>query len=148
MSIIGQQTSFKCDLEELIDPTNRTGTAGYRLSLLEATEKKQVPIKPTMCDPSSYDLVIVGGPVWAYTMASALRTYLANNAGKVKNAAFFCTYDFSGNKATLQDMQDLTGKPPIAAFYITTKEVVTGKHLQAVQNFVTALDKGMRAVAT
>ena len=148
MSVIGQQTSFKCDLEELIDPTNRAGTAGYKLSSQEAAEKKQVPIKPTMYDPGSYDLVILGGPVWAYTMASALRTYIAANAGKVKHAAFFCTYDFSGNKTTLQDMQELTGKPPTAAFYTTTKEVVKGKHIQTVQNFVTALDKGMTAVAT
>ena len=148
ISIIGQQTSFKCDLEELIDPTNRAGTAGYKLSYQEAVEKKQAPIKPTMHDPSSYDLVILGSPVWVYTMASALRTYMAKNAGKVKNAAFFCTYDFSGNKTTLQDMQELLGKPPIATFYTTTKEVVKGRHIQTVQNFVAALDQGMRAVAT
>ena len=148
MSTIGQQTSFKCDLEELIDPTNRAGTAGYKLSYQESAEKKKVQIKPTMHDPSSYDLVILGGPVWAYTLASALRTYMVENAGKVKNAAFFCTYDFSGNKTTLQDMQELTGKAPIATFYTTTKEVVKGKHIQTVQNFVTAIDQGMRAVAT
>jgi flavodoxin len=143
MSAIGQQTSFKCDLEELIDPTNRAGTAGYKLSYQEAEKKKEAPIKPTMHDPSSYDLVILGGPVWAYTTASALRTYMVKNAGKVKNAAFFCTYDFSGNKTTLQDMQELAGKPPIATFYTTTKEVVKGKHVQTIQNFVAALDKAM-----
>ncbi len=148
MSTIGQQTSFKCDFEELIDPTNRAGTAGYKLSHQEAAEKKIVPIKPTMYDPSSYDLVILGGPVWAYTVASALRTYMTNNAGRVKNAAFFCTYDYSGNKTTLQDMQELTGNPPIATFYTTTKEVVKGKHILTVQNFVATLDQGMRAVST
>ena len=148
ISMIGQQTSFKCDFEELVDPTNRAGTAGNKLSYQEAIEKKQVPIKPTRYDPSSYDLVILGGPVWAYTMASAVRTYLAKNAGKVKNAAFFCTYDCSGNKTTLQEMQELIGKPPIATFDATTKEVVKGKHIQTVQNFVTALDQGMRAVVT
>lgn len=148
MSTIGQQTSFKCDFEELIDPTNRAGIAGYKLSWQETTEKKHAPIKPTVYDPSSYDLVILGGPVWAYTMASALRTYMAQNAGKLKNAAFFCTYDYSGNMTTLRDMQELTGKPPIATFYATTKEVAKGKHIQTVQNFVAALDRGMRAVAT
>jgi flavodoxin len=148
MSTIGQQTSFKCDLEELIDPTNRAGTAGYKLSYQESTEKKQVPIRPTQHDPSSYDLVILGGPVWAYTVASALRTYMVQNAGKVKNAAFFCTYDFSGNKTTLQDMQELAGKPPIATFYTTTKEVVKGKHITTVQNFVSALDQGMKVSAS
>jgi len=148
ISMIGQQTSFKCDFEELVDPTNRAGTAGNKLSYQEAIEKKQVPIKPTRYDPTSYDLVILGGPVWAYTMASALRTYMAKNAGKVKNAAFFCTYDFSGNKTTLQDMQELTGKPPIATFYTTTKEVVKGKHIQTVQNFVTAMAKGIETAAS
>lgn len=73
---------------------------------------------------------------------------MAKNAGKVKNAAFFCTYDFSGNKTTLQDMQELTGKPPIATFYTTTKEVVKGKHIQTVQNFVTAMAKGMETAAS
>jgi len=73
---------------------------------------------------------------------------MTNNAGKVKNAAFFCTYDYSGNKTTLQDMQELTGSPPIATFYTTTKEVVKGKHIQTVQNFVATLDQGMRAVST
>ncbi len=148
MSTIGQQTSFKCDLEELVDPTNRTGTAGYKLSYQESTEKKQVPIKPPTYDPSSYDLVILGGPVWAYTVASALRTYMVQHAGKVKNAAFFCTYDFSGNKTTLQDMQELAGKPPIATFYTTTKEVVKGKHITTVQNFVASLEKGIKASAS
>jgi hypothetical protein len=81
-------------------------------------------------------------------MACAVRTYVAKNAGNVKNAAFFCTYDYSGNKTTLHDMQELLGKPPIATFYTTTKEVVKGKHIQTVQSFVTALDKRMRAVAT
>jgi len=148
MSTIGQQTSFKCDFEELIDPTNRAGTAGNKLSYQEALEKKQAPIKPTMHDPSLYDLVILGGPVWAYTMACAVRTYMAQNASKVKNAAFFCTYDSSGNKTTLKDMQELMGKPPIATFYTTTKEVAKGKHIQTVQNFVAAVDQGVRAVAT
>lgn len=148
MSTIGQQTSFKCDLEELVDPTNRAGTAGYKLSYQESTEKKEVPIKPTMYDPSSYDIVILGGPVWAYTVASALRTYMVQNAGKVKNAAFFCTYDFSGNKTTLQDMQELAGKPPIATFYTTTKEVVKGKHIPTVQTFVSTLEKGIKTSAS
>ena len=148
MSAIGQQTSFKCDFEELIDLTNRAGTAGNKLSYQEALDKKQAPIKPTRYDPSSYDLVIFGGPVWAYTMACAVRTYMAQNASKVKNAAFFCTYDSSGNKTTLKDMQELMGKPPIATFYTTTKEVAKGKHMKTVQDFVAAVDQGVRAVAT
>jgi hypothetical protein len=148
MHITGQLTSFKCDFEELIDPTNRAGTAGNELSYQEAIQKKQAPIKPTKYDPSSYDLVIFGGPVWAYTVASAVRTYMAQNAGKVKNVAFFCTYDCSGNKTTLHEMQELIGKPPIATFYTTTKDVVKGKHIQTVESFVAALDQGMRAIAT
>jgi len=73
---------------------------------------------------------------------------MVQNAGKVKNAAFFCTYDFSGNKTTLQDMQELAGKPPIATFYTTTKEVVKGKHIPTVQNFVSTLEKGIKTTAS
>jgi hypothetical protein len=45
-------------------------------------------------------------------------------------------------------MQELIGKPPIATFYTTTKDVVKGKHIQTVESFVAALDQGMRAIAT
>jgi flavodoxin len=145
MSAIGQQTSFQCHLEELIDPTNREGTVGYKRSYEEALEKKLAPIKPTTYDPSAYDLVILGGPVWAYTTSCALRTYMVQNAGKVKNAAFFCTYDFSGNLATLSDMQQLAGKPPVATFYASTKEVAKGRHMQTIQNFVSSLQRAIKA---
>jgi hypothetical protein len=57
MSTFGQQTSFKCDLEELVDPPNRAGTAGYKLFHQEVAEKKQAPIEPTMYDPSPHDPV-------------------------------------------------------------------------------------------
>ncbi len=148
LSTIGQSTSFKCDIEELIDTTNRAGTAGYKLSHQEAAAKQHTTIRPTSYDPKSYDLVIIGGPVWAYTVSSAIRTYVTENADKFKNVAYFCTYDYSGNVTTLQDMQQLTGKPAVATFYTTTKEVVKGRHIQPVQNFVTSLAKGVQATAT
>ena len=45
-------------------------------------------------------------------------------------------------------MQELAGKPPIATFYTTTKEVVKGKHISTVQTFVSTLEKGIKTTAS
>ena len=53
--------------------------------------KKKPPLKPYTFDPSAYDLIIIGAPVWASSPASPLRTFLSETpiTGK-KTAIFVC----------------------------------------------------------
>jgi hypothetical protein len=57
--------TLKCDLEEIIEPKPRTGFLGYMRSLLEASRKRPSTILPRKHEVSSYDLVVIGTPVWA-----------------------------------------------------------------------------------
>ena len=49
------------------------------------------PLKPYAFDPSAYDLIIIGAPVWAGSPAAPIKTFLTNAAitGK-KTAVFVC----------------------------------------------------------
>ena len=67
---------LKCDAEEIGDVKSRTGFLGIIGSVIEAVAQRPAPIAPAKLNPSSYDLVVVGTPVWAWSVASPVRTYL------------------------------------------------------------------------
>jgi flavodoxin len=105
-----------CDSEEIIDLKDRSGIIkGYLSAAKEALDKKMAPIQGIRNDPASYDMVIIGTPVWAFTMACAIRTYITANKDKFKRLAFFCTVGGLGAKKTLADMEAICGKVAQAA---------------------------------
>ena len=73
--------ALQCDLEEITEPKPRTGFLGYIRSLLEATRKRPSTITPKKHDVSSYALVVVGTPVWAWSLSSPVRAYLMSTKG-------------------------------------------------------------------
>jgi flavodoxin len=59
-------------------------------------------------NPSDYDLVAVGTPVWSFGPPPALKRYLIKN--KIKKVAFFCTYNGILG-LTFKQMEKLSKKP-------------------------------------
>jgi len=133
------QSLLSCDVDEIIDLKKRGGPLGYIISGKDAMQKKQTPIKPLEKDPSAYDLIIIGTPVWAWTMSCATRTYIMQNRAKFKNVAFFCTAGGSGITSTFRRMEELSGKKPIAVLGLTTKEVVKNLSKDKIQEFIKSL---------
>jgi len=60
--------------------------------------KKKPKLKPYSFDPSAYDLIIIGAPVWAGAPASPIKTFIANTSITSKKIALFvCHAGGSGN---------------------------------------------------
>jgi menaquinone-dependent protoporphyrinogen IX oxidase len=112
-----------CDLEGVVDLKNRDGIKGYVIAGKDAVAKRLTEIQVPLKEPAQYDLVIIGTPVWAFTMASAVRSYITRYKSQMKKIAFFCTQGSAGSKATFKDMQELIGKAPEAVLELTTAEV-------------------------
>jgi flavodoxin len=93
------------DIEELIDTKNRKGIIGYFVSCFDSKKKKLTQLEKLRKKPSDYDLVIVGGPVWAWSINPAVRTFLAEN--KIKKAALFCTMGGSGSEKFFEECRSL-----------------------------------------
>jgi flavodoxin len=102
---------LKCDIDEIVDKKDRSRIIGWLISGKDASTKKLTEIENKK-DPSKYDLIIIGTPVWAFTMTPAIRTYLTKNKLKFKNnkIAFFCTFGGKESKS-LSDMEKLSKKP-------------------------------------
>ena len=118
--------ALKCDLEEITEPKPRTGFLGYMRSLLEARRKRPSIIAPKTHDVSSYDLVVVGTPVWAWSLSSPVRAYLMATANQLPEVAFFCTLGGAGSESTFAQMTAIVGKQPRAVCAMTQREVLSG----------------------
>lgn len=51
--------------------------------------KKKPPLKPYTFDPSAYDLIIIGAPVWAGSPAPPIQTFLSQTVITGKKIALF-----------------------------------------------------------
>ena len=105
---------LNCDIEEIKDTKNRSGAIRYFTSIIDAIRRIPTEIEPIKKNPADYDLVIVGTPVWASTMANPILTYLKENKDKFKEIAVFCTCGKSGFDKTLSKMEESAGKQAIA----------------------------------
>jgi flavodoxin len=127
------------DLDEVVDIKDRSGVLGYLGGGKDATLRKLTEIKPPQKDPAGYDLVIIGTPVWAFTMAPAIRTYMTQRRGSFKKLAFFCTLGGAGDERTFRDMSELAGATPVSTMSVTEKEVKADKHTNRVKDFAAVL---------
>ena len=57
----------------------------------EVRQGYEPPIQPLPCDVSSYDIIAVGTPTWWYTMAPAVKTFLASQRWQGKVVVPFMT---------------------------------------------------------
>lgn len=82
------------DIEELKPkkPLNASG-AGYVVWGLRQLMSQSKPILlPLEHDLNAYDLIIIGTPVWLYTVAPPIRTFISDNKNMSKKVALFCCH--------------------------------------------------------
>ena len=137
--------AFKCDVEEIVEVEDRVGFFGYVRSLVEAMRKRPSAIARGKGDPSSYDLIIIGKPVWAWSVSSPVRAYLMANKECLPQVAFFCTLGGRGSESAFTQMQYLVGKDPRARCSFATGEVIAGSYGLRLAAFVKALEPSVSA---
>jgi len=108
------------DIEEIKPKVNYQGKIGYMRGGKDAMSEKIIDIEEMKCDPKDYDMVYVGGPVWASKAANPLISYL--NKNDFNNVKFFLTAGKSGFESSFQQMEKYS-KKPLKTLQLTTKEV-------------------------
>ena len=131
--------AISCDLEEIVDTKNRAGPFGYITAGRDAANGKLTVIREARLDPSAYEIVVIGTPVWAGTMSTPVRTYISQNRDRFKRVALFCTCGGTDADETLEAMKELCGKPTVASVAIREKETKGEEYLQKITEFVNAM---------
>ena len=128
------------DIEEIVDLKDRSGIIGWLTGGGDSCLKKLTDIKRPKKDPSKYKIVIIGTPVWSFTLTPAIRTYITKRYRRLKKVAFFCTNGGApGN--TFKAMQKLCGKKPIAVLSLSTKDMLSGGYFDKTRKFVSKIKK-------
>jgi flavodoxin len=134
--------SLHCDIEELIDEKKRKGFLGYMRSGREAMRKENITLGELKNQPKKYDLVIIGTPIWAFTMSSPIRTFLEQYKADLPKVAFFSTSDSTPGEKTFSHMQEVCGKQPTNTLSVTKKDLTTDIYKEQIKQFINKLQKG------
>jgi flavodoxin len=132
--------ALQCDTEEIVETKSRSGILGYLRSVIEARRQRPSDTMVTAIkDPSLYDLVILGTPVWAWSASSPIRAYMMANRTRFAAVAFFCTCGGSGSDSAFAQMQQLAGKAPRGCLFLTARQVVKQRFEPRLRQFLLEL---------
>lgn len=127
---------LKCDKEEIFDTKSRKGIPGFLSAGTDANLRRLTAIKEIKNNPSLYDLVIVGTPIWSSNISTPIRTYLSLFKEEFKKVAFFCTQLGSDAEKVFADMKNLSQKTPVALLALNSREVARDQYMQKVKKFI------------
>ncbi len=138
------KNKLKCDLEEIIDTKKRQGAIGWISSGKDATFKKLTKIKKLQKNLADYDLIIIGTPIWSWSMTPAIRTFLSENKDILnqenKKIALFCTQGGSGGEKTFLEIENLLDQKAISRLELSTKEVIKDNYDAQIEEFIKNLE--------
>jgi flavodoxin len=127
------------DIESVEDVRGRSGIVGYFRSAREAYKKRLIDIKPAAKNPSEYDLVVLGTPVWARNLSSPMRAYLNAHRDELKRVGIFCTQGGSGAEKVFGDVAELCGRKPDASLALNDGEIKRGAYADKLDRFLGVL---------
>lgn len=91
------------ELQTAEEPGSR-GFMRYFWGGRQVMMKEEPALLPLDKDPSEYDLLIIGTPVWAFTYAPALASFFSKTKLQGKKIALFCC-SHGGKGGTLEKMK-------------------------------------------
>ncbi len=127
---------LNADIEEINSKVNYNGKIGYMRGGKDAISEKIIDLEEIKYDPSNYDVVYLGVPVWAGKSATPMISYIKQNEGKFNDVKFFVTAGSSGFESTFEQMEKFAGKTPQKTLALTTKEVKKGEYASKLETFL------------
>lgn len=103
------------------------------------------PIEALQHNPSDYELVIIGGPLWAGRMATPVRAYLQKQSGKLGRVAFFLMHGGSSPDRAFSELGTLAGTTPMTTIAVREVDVKKQQFAAALSSFTAALQKDKAA---
>lgn len=127
------------EMEEIGEPRPRRGFGGVMRALFDAVARRTPPILAARHDPGDYELLVIGGPVWAGRMAAPVRTYAQRYGARAPHVAFFCTEGGRGADTAFADLEKLCQKPPDATLVVDAAHLPVIEHAVPLSSFTARL---------
>ncbi len=86
------------DVEEIRCARYSPGIWGALRAGYDSARGKLPAIAPLARTPSRYELVVIGGPIWAFHPATPVRAYLQQEKARLSTVAYFLTHGGSAGR--------------------------------------------------
>jgi hypothetical protein len=140
--------ALEADVDEIRDPTHRSGLLGWLRSGIEGYGGVLAPIDPPRRDPADYDVVVVGTPVWSMSVSAPVRTYLWRERARFPRVAFVATLGGMGKERVFAQMKAVGGRGPVATLAVREQALVRGAvPPDEVARFASAVLAGVQRVS-
>lgn len=130
------------DIEEITEVHPRHGAGGMWRALWDASWRRRTRIQPIRHDPADYDLLVLGGPIWARRLAAPVRTFAQQYGQRARAVAFFCTEGGKGADSAFGDLQRLSRRRPVVTLAVDAKHLSPPEHRSDLGRFVAYLMRG------
>jgi flavodoxin len=115
-------TLLNADVDRILDRKARGGILNFLPAGRDALKAVETEITVDR-DPGEYDLVVAGTPIWAGTMAPAVRTYLKRYGSQLRGLAAFTLAGSGGPETAVAAMEEVAGQPVRAYVGIRDREL-------------------------
>lgn len=126
------------DFERIEEVDSRRGAMGFVVSVLESVAKG-LPAIRTHKDPSQYDLLVLGSPVWVGNMASPVRSYLTLHRAQLPRMAFFATMRARGGEEAVREMKFFARADAAPSCVFTQSDIEQLRHSKRLEEFAKSL---------
>lgn len=133
------QKELGCEILEIKDLKNRAGGWGFFTSTIGTLFGTHTKIEPAHPDLASYNAVIIGSPIWAGKLSTAIRTFIAENRFDEKKIILFTTtnvFEKEGSKNKAKKMVVESGGQVVGYLQIAVTEKINGKKIERPQSLI------------
>ncbi|MEJ8826977.1 flavodoxin [Variovorax humicola] len=122
-------------LAEITDELPRRGLPGYLRSVLDSMLRRHPPIRYDGPLPKSFDAVVLVSPIWAWRLASPMRSFVMRRQDHLPDVAVVSVMGGGGAANAVDEVSRILGRAPLLHAAFTQREVESGSHAQRLQSF-------------
>jgi flavodoxin len=133
------QKDLGCDIIEIKDLKNRAGGWGFFTSTIGTLFETHTKIDPVHPELAPYNAVIIGSPIWAGKLSTAIRTFIAENRFDGKKVVLYTTtnvFEKEGSKNKAKKMVTESGGQVVGSFQIAVTEKINEEKIERSQSLI------------
>ncbi|MDM0116353.1 flavodoxin [Variovorax sp. J22R133] len=126
-------------LAEIVEERPRRGIVGYGQCLIDSVLRRRPAIRYSGPPPHEYDAVVLVSPIWAFQIASPMRSFIMHRPDRLPDVAVISVMGASSALNALHEVSQMIGRTPILHAAFTQREVEDGSCAQRLQSFGAAI---------
>ena len=132
-------SALDAQVDALVDVRDRRGLLGYLSASVSGILGQRTSLRGELHDPSVFDLVVIGTPLWNGGVSAAVRSYLSSYWSRLPEVAFFATCSTTDCARAFDQMKQLADRDPEGLLRVTEAQLRSGSYETAANAFAERL---------